>query len=108
MYNIDFTFNLFTLFAITAAAGIIGYAFRSRQIQKKQMKVLKLRREVMNNHASILELQKECVDLQNQLRSSKIAISPLKSIVKNFDEEEVDHSPISKPDWNIRLDRKIK
>ena len=58
MYNIDFTFNLFTLFAITAAAGIIGYAFRSRQIQKKQMKVLKLRREVMNNHASILELQK--------------------------------------------------
>jgi len=124
MFNIEVTLSLMTLFFITSLTGIIGYAFRSNQIRKKQMKVVKLRREVVNNHAYILELQKECVDLENQLRSTKPLELPLKSIVKDFNEDDknmigsskspesardkskVNLSALAKPTWEIQLKRK--
>ena len=124
MFNIDVTLNLMVLFPIIAFAGIIGYALRSGQIKKKQMKVVNLRREVANNHAYILELQKECVDLENKLLSAKVAELPLKSIVKDINVKNnkivggfkasesarnkgnVNHSSLAKPTWNIQLKRK--
>jgi predicted RNase H-like nuclease (RuvC/YqgF family) len=88
MLNIDFTFNVLTLSFILLIAAIAGYAFRSRQIRKKQLKIVELRREMVSNHAHILELQKEYVALELQLRGQKTPVLPLKSIVIDFKEEE--------------------
>jgi hypothetical protein len=87
MPDIDFTFSLLSISLIIVIAGIVGYTLGSLQLRRNQMKVVKLRREMANNHAYILELQKECVDLENQLHKTKATVLPLTSIVKDFMEE---------------------
>jgi len=88
MFNIDVTISLIALFPIILIAGLIGYAFKSGQVRKKQMKVVKLRKEIVSSHAYILELQKECVDLENQLNNSRVSEIPLKTIGKDFHDED--------------------
>ena len=61
MLNIDLSLNVLTLLFVVLVAGLIGFCFRSRQIKKKQWKIAELRKEIVTNHAYILELQKEYV-----------------------------------------------
>ena len=66
MFSIDLTLNAFFLLAILAGSGFLGYCLRSRQLKKKQFKIVELRKEMVDNHAYILELQKEYVELQSK------------------------------------------
>jgi predicted RNase H-like nuclease (RuvC/YqgF family) len=88
MFNIDFTLNVLTLSLIILAAAVAGYLFRNRHIKKKQLKIVELRREMVSNHAHILELQKEYVALELELRGAKTPVLPLKSVVIDFMDEE--------------------
>jgi hypothetical protein len=42
---------------------IVGYLFRSRQLTSLQKKIHELEREMLNNHAEILELEKQKAEL---------------------------------------------
>jgi hypothetical protein len=85
MFGEEYTVNLLTLILIVFASGFIGYSLRSRQIKKKQIKIVELRREMVDNHAHILELEKENVILERQYQSTK---TPVRQIISLTNEKE--------------------
>jgi hypothetical protein len=79
MPDIEFTISVLTLLAIIFFAAGIGYAFRSRQIRKKQLKIQHLKKEIAYNHAHILEQQKEYVALETEMKKlMQIRVLPFK------------------------------
>ena len=87
MFAIDLTLSVLSLFLIIISAFLIGYAYKSRQLKKKQIKISELRREMINNHAYILELQKEFLTLEQQLKFTKTPVLPIKVNIKDYPEE---------------------
>jgi hypothetical protein len=71
-------------------AGFIGYRLRSRQIWKKQNKIVELRKEMVDNHAYILQLQKEYVDLQSKFEDQKIPVLGMKDSAKGYDNQNLE------------------
>ena len=67
MLTIEFSITVSSLSIIIVTAVMIGFVFRSRQLKKKQIKISELRKEMINNHAYILELQKEFIKLEMKL-----------------------------------------
>jgi cell division protein FtsB len=86
MFGEEYTVNLLTLILIVFASGFIGYSLRSRQIKKKQTKIVELRREMVDNHAHILELEKENVILERQYQSMKTPVRPINSLTNEKEE----------------------
>ena len=88
MLTIDLPLTAFSLAIIIALAMLTGYVFRSRQLKKKQIKISELRREMINNHAYILELQKEFIKLELQLNNSpKTPVLPINTNTKDGKED---------------------
>ncbi|HVY76696.1 MAG TPA: hypothetical protein VG890_17830 [Puia sp.] len=77
MLNVEFSISVIALIAIVAGSGLVGYILKSRELQKKQVKILELRKEMVANHAQILELQKECVTLEKTLSGEIAPVLPL-------------------------------
>ena len=86
MFGEEYTVNLLTLILIVFASGFIGYSLRSRQIKKKQIKIVELRREMVDNHAHILELEKENVILERQYQSTKTPVRQISSLTNEKEE----------------------
>jgi hypothetical protein len=80
MLNVEFTLNVLTLILIVSGAMSVGYYLRSRQLKKKQFKISELRKEIVYNHAQILELQTECVSLERSMNVSKATVLPMNTI----------------------------
>ena len=74
MFSLEFSVNIVVLAMAMLVAGFIGYSLRSRQLRKKQFKIVELRKEMVDNHAHILQLQKEYVDLQLKLNDLKTPV----------------------------------
>jgi len=68
MYNPELSISLTTLATIIFLATMIGYAFRSRKTRRKQLRIRELKREIIYSHAQILELQKEFVVLESEMK----------------------------------------
>ena len=66
----------FALFVI--GAFITGFLLRGRQIKNCRRRIIELEKEMLNNHAEILELQKERASLLRQMKESKIPVIPMK------------------------------
>jgi hypothetical protein len=81
MLNAEFTLTVFNLVLVITGALVAGYLLRSRQLKKKQFKISELRKEIVYNHAQILELQKEYVDLEKSTTSSRATVLPMIKIV---------------------------
>ncbi len=77
MLNVEFTLNVLNLILLVTGSMILGYFLRSRQIQKKQFKIAELRKEIVYNHAQILELQMECVELEKSMKNTKATVLPM-------------------------------
>ena len=88
MPSIELSMNVQTLALVLLAAGLIGYVMKNRQLQKKQMKILDLRKEMVSNHAQILDLQKDFVALEMELRKYRTAAPVLTLKTANLDEEK--------------------
>jgi uncharacterized membrane protein len=83
MLNVEFTLNVLSLMIIVSGALFAGYFLRSRQLKKKQHKIAELRKEIVYNHAQILELQIEYVALEKSMNVSKATVLPMnKSVVE--------------------------
>lgn len=81
MLNVEFTLTVLNLMFIIAGAIIAGYLLRSRQLKKKQFKISELRKEIVYNHAQILELQKEYVGLEKSMKGPIAPVLPMTKII---------------------------
>ena len=81
MLNVEFTLNALSLILMVSGAIFAGYYLRSRQLKKKQFKISELRKEIVYNHAQILELQTEYVNLEKSINGSKVPVLPMKPVV---------------------------
>jgi hypothetical protein len=86
MLNVEFTLNVLSLILITLGALFVGYCLRSRQLRKKQFKISELRKEIVYNHAQILELQKEYVSLEKTMNTNIAPVRPITSIINEVKE----------------------
>jgi len=89
LLSIDFSLSAISLLVIVAAAALVGFACRSRQLRKKQLRIVELKKEMIHNHAYILELQKEYVALEMKLQSTETPVLQISTAFKNaFPENE--------------------
>ena len=80
MLNVEFTLNVLSLIFLVGGSLITGYLLRSRQLKKKQFKISELRKEIVYNHAQILELQSEYVNLEKEMKAVKTPVRPMNTI----------------------------
>ena len=81
MLYVEFTLNVLSLIVIVSGALFAGYFLRSRQLKKKQHKIAELRKEMVYNHAQILELQIEYVELEKSVNISKVPVLPMNKAI---------------------------
>jgi len=81
MLNVEFTLNVLSLIFMISGALFTGYLLRSRQLKKKQFKIAELRKEIVYNHAQILELQMEYVALEKSLNITKATVLPMNPMI---------------------------
>jgi len=56
---------------------LVGFAMRGMQISKLRKRVAELEKEMLNNHAEILLLQKENTQLQDNLKNNNVPVIPI-------------------------------
>ena len=81
MLNVEFTLTLLSLMLMFAGALLTGYLLRSRQLKRKQFKISELRKEIVYNHAQILELQTEYVNLEKEIKTVKAPVLPMNKMI---------------------------
>ena len=88
MFSIEFSMNILILALAIFGSGFIGYSLRTRQLRKKNYKIVELRKEMVDNHAHILELQKEYVQLESKLMESKTQVHTIRAASKGFESKD--------------------
>ncbi len=78
MLALEVTINVFVILAIFAVAMAAGFMMRASQISGYKRKVVELEKEMLNNHATILDLQQDIAKLERTLIESKIPVIPMK------------------------------
>ena len=79
----DITINILVLFAIIGLAIAIGFAWRSRQLIKKNKRIAELEMEMLDVHAEILDVQKEYCNLETRMKELAIPVISMKKAAKN-------------------------
>ena len=77
MLAIELTVNAFLLFGIILISFVTGFVIRRSQIKSLKRKIFELEKEMLSNHADILELQRAKAMLELNLQASKIPVIPL-------------------------------
>jgi hypothetical protein len=86
MLNVECNLTVLNLIFLIGGSLIMGYLLRSRQLKKKQFKISELRKEIVYNHAQILELQKEYVGLEKSVNNGRTPVLPMKKIIADTKE----------------------
>lgn len=79
MLFIEISLGLLPLLAVISAAFSLGFILRSSQLRYSRKKVLDLEKEMLDNHAEILELQKERAELLRHMKESRIPVITMKT-----------------------------
>jgi hypothetical protein len=77
MLVIEMNLSIFSLAGLMLAALVLGFLLRTGQIRIQRRKILELEKEMLNNHAQILELEKEKAGLMRQMKEQKIPVIPM-------------------------------
>ena len=77
MLAIELSLNVFLLTGIVFGSFLIGFLVTRIQIRTLKIKIVELEREMLNNHADILELQRSKTLLEQNHQASKIPVIPL-------------------------------
>lgn len=86
MLNIEVNLSVLSLILLVFGALFTGYLLRSHQLKKKQFKISELRKEIVYNHAEILEMQMEYVALEKSLNTSKATVLPMNTVKSDVKE----------------------
>jgi hypothetical protein len=87
---VEFEFNFYLVIGLMAIAALIGYATRSSQLHKLKKRVAELEKEMLANHAEILQVQKEKIDLLKMIEQPSIPVIPLNT---SKDDQAADKLP---------------
>jgi hypothetical protein len=68
MPTFDITLNVYIFLLIIGLAVVVGYLPRSRQLAKKQRKIMELEHEMVKAHAEVLENQREFCELEARMK----------------------------------------
>jgi hypothetical protein len=88
MFTIQLTINALFLGGLLIAALVIGYLFRSAQLNSLKRKLNELQQELLSNHADILELQQEKTAFEQKLK--EYSSSPVIPITVSTDEKNAE------------------
>ena len=86
MLYFEFTLNVLSLLLLVSGALFVGYLLRSGQLKKKQQKIAELRKEIVYNHAQILEFQMEYVALEKSMHITKATVLPMNPVISESKE----------------------
>ena len=78
MFTLDYVINPVILFLSVFAGVVIGLLIGRARVAKSQRRVVELEKEMMSNHAEILEIQKAYVQLENKLEEHSIPVISMK------------------------------
>ena len=95
MLSIEFTINVLGLALIVLVASLVGFGFRHRQIMKSRNKIEELEREILNNYAEILALEKENSSMESLLQDFQSPVIPIKAAIKDEPEDSQKSPDIS-------------
>jgi hypothetical protein len=95
MLTIEFTLNVLMLGLIVLFSALVGYSIKSRQTAKSRGRIAELEEEMLNNYAEILELQKDYLNMESKLRDFQIPVIPIKTVVKENQDESQKFPDIS-------------
>jgi ABC-type phosphate transport system auxiliary subunit len=97
MLLIKLTLDLSVVIGITGAAFLSGLLLRGAQLRKHRTRVGELEAEMVANHAEILELQQERLQLEEKLKdTSNIPVIPINVKEEKKSEKLQDKSAIKK------------
>ena len=83
MLAMEVSFNILTLSGIVLMAFALGFFVRGGQLNSFRRKIIELEKEMLSNHADILELQKEKALLVRQMKESEIPVIPINTKEEN-------------------------
>jgi hypothetical protein len=66
---------------------IVGYALRSSQLGRLSRRIEELEREMLQNHAEILALQRENTELTDKLKNNSVPVIPITGAPKETPSE---------------------
>jgi hypothetical protein len=69
--------NLIWMVPVCIGFGIVGFTFRSVQLRSMRHRVGDLEKEMLQNHAEILLLQKENAELSDKLKNNPVPVIPI-------------------------------
>lgn len=79
--------NLIWILPLCIVFGIAGFLFRSNQIGKLNRRIKELEKEMLQNHAEILTLQKENADLTDKIKNNTVPVIPITGAPKDSTSE---------------------
>jgi hypothetical protein len=77
MIAIQISINIALLGGLIIGAMVAGFALRSVQLKKLRYKVSELEKEMLANHAEILDLQKEKVEQDQKSKNLSLPVIPV-------------------------------
>lgn len=77
MLAIELTLNLLVFAGIVVVSFVLGFMLRRKQLKSLKRKIFELEKEMLTNHADILELQRSKAMLELNLKTSKIPVISL-------------------------------
>lgn len=80
MPSFEVSLNVLWLPLLALLSAIVGFLLRSSQLRKTRQKVVSLENEMLQNHAEILQLQKDIVRLQNNIGDSRTPVVSIKDV----------------------------
>jgi len=87
MLTIEVSINVFVFALIILAAVFAGFSLRGKQVAKVRLKVEQLQREILHNHAEILALEKENINIESRMQDIQRPVIPIKTAIKEEQEE---------------------
>ena len=94
MLAIEITLNLFIVLGLIGFAFVAGFVLRGQKLSALKEKIAELETEMLNNHANILQLQREKALLENQLQQSQIPVIPITAAKDDKEAAKKKASPI--------------
>ncbi len=84
----EFSVNILVLMVLSLVSAFIGYKFKKGMEAKKQSKINQLEKEMVQNHAEILQLQKEYCVMEQKLRDLTKPVISMKITAKEEEQQE--------------------
>lgn len=95
MLALEVTLNIYVIVLLVIISFGIGFILRRSQLRSLKNKISDLEKEMLSNHADILELQKENANLEMTLKHTHIPVIQIKNS-KEENSEVAQEVPIRK------------